>query len=59
MGGQGNFADPRLGIDVKHSPDMVTLKLAALRAYQHSLLAPPPSAGSFGVRNRRARTHRV
>src|SRR6185503_5273894 len=23
MGGRGNFADPRLGIDVKHSPDMV------------------------------------
>ena len=23
MGGQGNFSDPRLGIDVKHSPDMV------------------------------------
>jgi Cytochrome c len=47
MGGQGNFADPRLGIDVKHSPDMVSSKLPALRAYQHSLPAPPPPAGSF------------
>ena len=47
MGGQGNFADPRLGIDVKHSPDLVTAKLPALRAYQHSLAAPPPPAGSF------------
>jgi cytochrome c5 len=47
MGGQGNFSDPRLGIDVKHSPDMVTSKLPALRAYQHSLAAPPPPAGSF------------
>ena len=47
MGGQGNFADPRLGIDVKHSPDMVTSKLPALRAYQHSLPAPPPPSGSF------------
>ena len=47
MGGQGNFADPRLKIDVKHSPDMVTPKLPALRAYQHSLPAPPPPAGSF------------
>ena len=47
MGGQGNFSDPRLGIDVKHSPDMVTSKLPALRAYQHSLPAPPPPAGSF------------
>ena len=46
MGGQGNFSDPRLGIDVKHSPDMVTAKLPALRAYQHSLPAPPPPAGT-------------
>jgi len=46
MGGQGNFSDPRLKIDVKHSPDLVTPKLAALRAYQHSLAAPPPPAGS-------------
>ena len=47
MGGQGNFSDTRLGIDVKHSPDVVTSKLPALRAYQHSLPAPPPPAGSF------------
>jgi cytochrome c5 len=47
MGGQGNFSDPRLGIDVKHSPDIVSPKLPALRAYQHSLPAPPPPAGSF------------
>ena len=47
MGGQGNFSDARLGIDVKHSPDMVSPKLPALRAYQHSLPAPPPPAGSF------------
>ena len=47
MHGRGNFSDPRLGIDVKHSPDMVTSKLPALAAYQHSLPAPPPPAGSF------------
>jgi mono/diheme cytochrome c family protein len=47
MGGQGNFSDPQLGIDVKHSPDLVTPKLPALRAYQHSLPAPPPPSGSF------------
>jgi cytochrome c5 len=47
MGGQGNFSDPRLKIDVKHSPDLVTPKLPALRAYQHSLTAPAPPAGSF------------
>ena len=46
MGGQGNFSDPRLAIDVKHSPDLVSPKLPALRAYQHSLPAPPPPAGS-------------
>ena len=47
MGGHGNFSDPRLKIDVKQSPDRVTPKLAALRAYQHSLPAPPPPIGSF------------
>ena len=47
MGGQGNFSDPRLGIAVTHSPDLVSAKLPALRAYQHSLAAPPPPAGSF------------
>lgn len=46
MGGQGNFSDKRLGIDVKHAPDRVAAKLPALRAYQHSLAAPPPPAGS-------------
>ncbi|HEX5032585.1 MAG TPA: c-type cytochrome [Candidatus Eisenbacteria bacterium] len=46
MHGHGNFSDPRLGIDVKYSPDMVTSKLPALAAYQHSLPTPPPPAGS-------------
>ena len=47
MGGKGNFSDPRLGIDVKHMPDLVTPQLPALRAYQHSLPTPPAPAGSF------------
>lgn len=47
MGGQGNFSDERLKIAVSHSPDLVTSKLPALRAYQHSLPAPPPPPGSF------------
>ena len=47
MHGHGNFSDPRLGIDIKQSPDMVGPKLAALRAYQHSLPVPPPPAASF------------
>jgi mono/diheme cytochrome c family protein len=47
MGGHGNFSDAKLKIDVKHSPDLVTSKLPALRAYQHSLKAPKPPAGTF------------
>jgi mono/diheme cytochrome c family protein len=47
MGAQGNFSDPALKIDVKHSPDLVTSKLPALNAYQMSLAAPKPPAGSF------------
>ena len=47
MGGQGNFKDDRLKIDVKHSPDLVTPKLPALRAYQHSLPAPRADSSTF------------
>jgi mono/diheme cytochrome c family protein len=49
MHGQGNFADKRVGIDVRQSPDLVAPKLAALRAYQHSLPTPTPPAGSFNA----------
>jgi mono/diheme cytochrome c family protein len=44
-----NSSRARLAIDVRQSPDMVTPKLAALRAYQHSLGTPPAPAGSFDV----------
>src|SRR5690606_1626903 len=47
MHGQGSFEDPRLGIDINASPDLVTSKLPALREYQFSLEAPAPPAGSF------------
>lgn len=47
MHGQGNFEDTRLGIRVTQSPDIVTPKLPALRAYQLSLNAPAPPPGSF------------
>jgi mono/diheme cytochrome c family protein len=50
MHGQGNFADPRLGIAISQSPDLVTSKLPALRAYQHSLGTPEPPPGSFDAR---------
>ena len=44
MGGQGNFSDPRIGLFIKQSPDLVTPKLAALLDYQLSLRSPKPSA---------------
>ncbi|HTI06206.1 MAG TPA: c-type cytochrome [Gemmatimonadales bacterium] len=47
MHGHGNFVDQRLNLSVRQSPDQVTSKLAALRAYQHSLPAPRPPAGSY------------
>ena len=47
MHGHGNFSDPRLGINIRQTPDMVGPKLASLRAYQHSIEAPPAPGGSF------------
>ena len=49
MHGQGDFSDPRLGIAIEQSPDLVTSKLAALRDYQLSLNAPTPPPGSYDV----------
>jgi len=49
MHGQGNFSDPRLGIRIVQSPDLVTPKLPALRTYQLSLRKPSPPPGSFDV----------
>lgn len=48
MGGLGSFSEPRLNLNVVHgTTDLVTAKLPALQAYQLSLPAPPPPAGSF------------
>lgn len=60
MHGKGDFFDARLNDPVKypiavengfynvvHTPDLITSKLPALRAYQHSLPTPEPPAGSF------------
>lgn len=47
MGGQGNFSEPELNIDIHADPDLVTPKLPALLEYQESLAAPAPPAGSF------------
>lgn len=40
MHGRGNFSDPRLGIAVTNSPDLVTSKLPALSHYQLGLATP-------------------
>src|SRR5262249_9620996 len=70
MHGKGNFFDPRLNDPVKYpiavenqfynvmnNPDLITPKLDALRAYQHSIDAPTPPDSSFNkfaaIRGRR------
>jgi hypothetical protein len=60
MHGKGNFFDLRLNDPAKYpiavensfwnvvnNPDLVTSKLAALKAYQYSINAPRPAPGSF------------
>jgi mono/diheme cytochrome c family protein len=47
MHGQGSFRDSRLNINITKSPDVVTPLLPALLAYQLSLAAPKPLAGTF------------
>lgn len=63
MHGKGNFYDPRLNNadqfplaaangfgHITNSTDLITPKLPALHAYQISLVAPKPPAGSFNPR---------
>jgi len=47
MGGQGTFNDPRIGLFISQTPDLVTPKLGALLEYQLSLRAPEPPEGSY------------
>src|SRR5215203_1436314 len=47
MHGQGTFIDPRIGARVVQTPDLVTPKLASLRAYQHRLGVPPTPGASY------------
>ena len=47
MGGHGSFSDPRIGISVTQTPDLVTPKLPALLQYQLGLPVPPPPEKSF------------
>jgi cytochrome c553 len=55
MHGHGHFADPRIGVDVDNTPpDLVSSKLAALRAYQFSLETPrAPSANPAAAKRGR------
>jgi len=47
MGGRGNFRDPRIGLFITETPDLVTPKLGALLDYQLSLRSPKPPADRF------------
>ena len=47
MHGHGTFIDARIGVNVSNPPDLVSSKLAALRAYQLSLETPQPRSGDY------------
>ncbi len=48
MGGHGSFDEDRTNVHVKNgTDDLVSSKLPDLQAYQLSIPAPPPPAGSF------------
>jgi hypothetical protein len=47
MGGQGSFSDPRIGVNISQTPDLVTPKLPALLEYQLTLRPPDPPRQSF------------
>src|SRR4051812_41311000 len=47
MGGHGSFSDPRIGLEITQTPDLVTPKLRSLLDYQLSLRVPEPPPGSF------------
>lgn len=62
MHGKGNFSDPRLNDAAKYpiavengfahvtnNPDLITSKLPALKAYQHSIAAPKAPAGTYDM----------
>ena len=57
MGGRGNFADPRIGLFIRQTPDLVTPKLAALLDYQLSLRSPKPGRDSFNAEAARRGKH--
>ena len=52
MGGHGTFNDPRIGLFINQTPDLVTPKLPALLDYQLSLRTPQAPQGATIVRPR-------
>jgi hypothetical protein len=50
MGGQGRFFDPRIGLRIIQTPDLVTPKLLPLLLYQLGLDVPEPPRRSFDER---------
>jgi hypothetical protein len=50
MGGHGTIIDPRIGLRIVQSPDLVTPKLPALLDYQLGLRTPAPPQGSVDRR---------
>jgi mono/diheme cytochrome c family protein len=50
MGGQGNFSDDRIDLEIEQEPDLITPLLPALLRYQLGLEAPRPPKGSFNRR---------
>ena len=59
MGGQGNFRDPRIGLFISQTPDLVTPKLKALLDYQLRLRAPDAAGRQLRSTGRGARQARV
>jgi len=57
MGGHGSFSDPRIGLSITQTPDLVTPKLAALLDYQLRLRVPEPPRGSFDAEAARRGKH--
>ena len=47
MGGHGSFSDPRIGLSITQTPDLVTPKLGALLDYQLRLAHPEPPPGQL------------
>ena len=57
MGGHGSFNDPRIGLAITQTPDVVTPTLPALLDYQLRLRAPDPPNGSFDDASARRGKH--